>query len=117
MTRSVLPETPLTPPWEREDANALGTPVATSLLMCAPTAYALKYEINPWMKMENAPDIALASQQWQELYRVLTEEVGANVLLVEQAPECPDMVFTANAGLVRGRYVLLSNFRHPQRQI
>jgi N-dimethylarginine dimethylaminohydrolase len=85
--------------------------------MCAPTAYALKYEINPWMSLENMPDSDLAVQQWNELYRILTEEVGARVELVEQAPECPDMVFTANAGLVRGQFVLLSNFRHPQRQV
>ena len=38
-----------------------------SVLMCEPTAYALKYEINPWMRMENLPDIALAKQQWQKL--------------------------------------------------
>ncbi len=92
-------------------------PGAARLLMCAPTAYALKYEINPWMKLENAPDVALAARQWQELYHVLTEETGATVELVEQHPDCPDMVFTANAGIVRGRYALLANFRHPQRQV
>lgn len=87
------------------------------LLMCAPTAYGLKYEINPWMSLKNTPDVELASRQWQELYRVLTEEIGAKVELVPQAADGPDMVFTANAGLVRGRYVLLSNFRHPERQV
>ena len=88
----------------------------TSVLMCAPTAYALKYEINPWMRMDNTPDLELAARQWNELYRVLRDEVGAHIELVPQSPDCPDMVFTANAGLVRGRYALLSNFRHPQRQ-
>ncbi|HLK56465.1 MAG TPA: arginine deiminase-related protein [Chthonomonadaceae bacterium] len=117
MTRSALTAPALAAPWDREADHASEAPATTSLLMCAPTAYALKYEINPWMKMENAPDVALAARQWQELYRVLTEEVGAHVLLVEQASDCPDMVFTANAGLVRGRYALLSNFRHPQRQV
>jgi N-dimethylarginine dimethylaminohydrolase len=101
-----------------EDVAVVGAHTRpTSILMCAPTAYALKYEINPWMKLDNAPDVELAVRQWNELYRVLTEDVGANVLLVPQAPDCPDMVFTANAGLVRGRYALLSNFRHPQRQM
>lgn len=89
----------------------------TRLLMCSPTAYGLKYEINPWMHLENAPEIDLAKKQWQELYRVLTEEVGAAVELVPQAEECPDMVFTANAGLIRGKYAMLSGFRHPQRQV
>ena len=88
-----------------------------SVLMCEPTAYALKYEINPWMRMENSPNIALAQRQWQELYRLLKEEVGLDVRLVAQAAECPDMVFTANAGLVRGPLALLANFRHPQRQL
>ena len=91
--------------------------LSTRLLMCAPTAYALKYEINPWMKLENAPDVERAVQQWNALYRTLSEDVGADVQLVPQSDDCPDMVFTANAGLVRGKYCVLANFRHPQRQL
>lgn len=86
------------------------------LLMCAPTAYGLKYEINPWMQLQNAPDVALAGRQWQELYRVLTQEIGATVELIPQAEDCPDMVFTANAGLVRGKKALLARFFHEERQ-
>ncbi|HEV2472058.1 MAG TPA: arginine deiminase-related protein, partial [Chthonomonadales bacterium] len=33
------------------------------------------------------------------------------------APECPDMVFTANAGIAFEKRLILSNFRHPQRQL
>jgi len=91
-------------------------PAATRVLMCAPTAYGLKYEINPWMKIENQPDVPKAITQWEELYRVLSQDVGATVELVPQQEDCPDMVFTANAGVVRGQYVMLANFRHPQRQ-
>jgi N-dimethylarginine dimethylaminohydrolase len=87
------------------------------LLMCAPTSYALLYEINPWMSLANGPDPVLAERQWSTLYRTLTEEVGAAIELVPQATNCPDMVFTANAGLVRGQLALLANFRHPQRQL
>ena len=90
---------------------------STRLLMCAPTAYALKYEINPWMSLTNIPDLALAERQWNALYHLFTAEIGVTVELIPQAEECPDMVFTANAGLVRGQFVLLSNFRHPQRQV
>lgn len=93
------------------------TPRSRHLLMCAPTAYALKYEINPWMSLRNTPNIPLATTQWNNLYRVLTEEVGAMVELVPQTPDAPDMVFTANAGLVRGQTAMLANFRHPQRQV
>lgn len=93
------------------------SPRTNALLMCAPTQYALKYEINPWMALANQPDLPLAAQQWQELYRTLTEDVGAHVELIEQSADAPDMVFTANAGLLRGKYCILSNFRHPQRQV
>lgn len=86
------------------------------LLMCAPDAYDLTYEINDWMHLENRPDIPLARQQWAELYRVLAE-MGAQIELVKQVDNAPDMVFTANAGLVAGDRVLMSNFRHPERQI
>lgn len=89
----------------------------TRLLMCAPTAYGLKYEINPWMSLQHPPDTALATRQWQSLYRVLTDEIGATVALVPQAANAPDMVFTANAGLVRGGRCLLSRFRHSQRRV
>ena len=100
-----------------ETAYSEVKPRTHRLLMCAPTAYGLKYEINPWMKMENGPDVALAGRQWQELYRVLAQEVGATVELIPQAEDCPDMVFTANAGLVRNGKALLSRFLHPERQL
>lgn len=92
------------------------------LLMCAPDAYDLKYEINAWMNLSNRPDVSLAAAQWTELYRVLTEEIGAAVSLIPQAANAPDMVFTANAGLVQDmqpmqRRVLLAQFRHPERQV
>ena len=111
-----MPETVLqTRPNEAvSETEPIGPP---RLLMCAPTAYALKYVINPWMKLENSPNLDLAAQQWDALHRTLTEEVGAKVELVPQAENCPDMVFTANAGLVRGQTAILSNFKHPERQV
>jgi N-dimethylarginine dimethylaminohydrolase len=42
--------------------------------------------------------------------------MGATVRLAEPVDGLPDMVFTANAGLVCGSRVVLSNFRHPERQ-
>jgi len=87
-----------------------------SVLMCAPDAYGLKYEINPWMRLDNTPDLSMATKQWNDLYHLLRDRVGVHIELVTQSPDCPDMVFTANAGLVRCCYALMSNFRHPQRQ-
>lgn len=86
------------------------------LLMCRPDFYAIQYEINPWMsRRRNAvPEVARA--QWERLYHVLTQEVGAQVELVEPVPGLPDMVFTANAGLVHLNLFLPANFRYPERQ-
>ena len=98
------------------DAPGPGLPAAARLLMCPPTAYALRYEINPWMSIANLPDTVLAATQWRHLREVLTQRMGAQAELATQAEECPDMVFSANAGLVRGGRAALARFRHPERQ-
>ncbi len=84
-------------------------------LMCPPEYFDVSYIINPWMhgnvrKIDNA----LAKQQWRALYDILTDH--ATVRLVNPQPGSPDMVFTANAGLVSGRRFLASRFRYPERQ-
>jgi N-dimethylarginine dimethylaminohydrolase len=43
-------------------------------------------------------------------------ESGATLKYIEPHPDFPDMVFTANAGLVKDKTVILSNNKHPQRQ-
>lgn len=85
------------------------------LLMAPPVHYDVVYEINPWMHRQIRADRERAAAQWAGLHRVLTEEMGAEVLLVEPEAGLPDLVFTANAGLVDGDRVLLSRFRHPER--
>jgi len=40
----------------------------------------------------------------------------ATVRLVLPQPSSPDMVFTANAGLVKGKRFIVSRFRYPERQ-
>ena len=83
--------------------------------MCAPDHYAIKYEINPWMNVSNGIDAALARRQWHALYRIL-KRLGVQVVLVPQGKNLPDMVFTANAGVVDGKTFIPSHFRYPQRQ-
>jgi arginine dihydrolase len=87
-----------------------------ALLMVPPQHYEVLYEINPWMSRGRPASPKVAERQWQGLYRVLTEEMDAEVRLADPCPGLPDMVFTANAGLVSGNRVVLSNFRHPERQ-
>jgi lysine-ketoglutarate reductase/saccharopine dehydrogenase-like protein (TIGR00300 family) len=88
---------------------------AQRILMCAPHHYEVDYVINPWMEgniHRSSRDRAL--EQWNQLYQVLQKH--AQVDLVEPQPGWPDMVFTANAGLILGQTVVLSRFFHPERQ-
>lgn len=87
----------------------------TAILMCRPDFYGIEYEINPWMSRSRQSDPALARQQWTALYELL-QSLGAEILLEEPVRGLPDLVFTANAGLVWKEMVFLSNFRHEARQ-
>jgi lysine-ketoglutarate reductase/saccharopine dehydrogenase-like protein (TIGR00300 family) len=85
------------------------------ILMCSPHHYDVDYVINPWMEGNiNRSSREQALAQWGQLYEVLQRY--ATVELVEPQPGWPDMVFTANAGLILGNTVVLSRFFHPERQ-
>ncbi|WP_413199567.1 TIGR00300 family protein [Nostoc piscinale] len=84
-------------------------------LMCPPDHYDVDYVINPWMEgniHKSSRDRAV--EQWQGLYQILKEH--AIVDLVTPQKGWPDLVFTANAGLVLGENVVLSRFLHKERQ-
>lgn len=85
------------------------------VLMCSPSHYAIRYEINPWMKLSNAIDPVKAREQWDALYGIL-RRLGVDVWLVPQKKNCPDMVFTANAGVALGYTFIPSHFRYKERQ-
>jgi arginine dihydrolase len=87
-----------------------------TFLMCAPTFFDVDYVINPWMTGNvHRSSRERATEQWKQLYGALTQL--ASVMLVSPQAGCPDMVFTANAGLVRQGVVALSSFLHPERQV
>lgn len=84
-------------------------------LMCPPSYFGVLYEINPWMHHEVEVDRDLAVEQWEGLRSAL-ELAGATVELLPPAEDLPDLVFTANAGLVNGTQFVPSRFRHAERQ-
>ncbi|AFZ48036.1 LOR/SDH bifunctional protein conserved domain protein [Cyanobacterium stanieri PCC 7202] len=85
------------------------------ILMCAPDHYDVDYVINPWMEGNiHKSSQQKAVEQWQNLYNIIKQY--ATVDLVKPEKGVPDMVFTANAGLVLGDNVVLSRFYHPERQ-
>jgi N-dimethylarginine dimethylaminohydrolase len=83
------------------------------------------YVINPWMEGNlGKVNKQRAQQQWQNLYDIVSKLVS--VSLIEPVAGLPDMVFTANAGLVQikedgkkefpKKIFIASSFRHTERR-
>lgn len=85
------------------------------VLVCDPEFFNISYEINSWMNVDNKTDGEKVRRQWDEMIECLVNS-GAKIEHIQPSPDFPDMVFTANAGLVRGNRVVLSNFRHEERR-
>jgi N-dimethylarginine dimethylaminohydrolase len=86
------------------------------LLVCPPDYFAIEYEINPWMRRANIVDHDRAIAQWHGLMEVLEQKMGAKLERMRPVPGLPDLVFTANAGVVVERQAVVSRFRYPERQ-
>ena len=84
-------------------------------LMSYPEFFTVNYEINSWMNVKKKPDTQEAIKQWRRLFQILIT-LGVHVEDVGSDERYPDLVFTANAGVVKGRGFIPSNFRHPERQ-
>jgi N-dimethylarginine dimethylaminohydrolase len=84
-------------------------------LMCPPEHFGVLYEINTWMHKEVAVDGDLAREQWDGLVATL-KQAGAEIEVQPPQPGLPDLVFTANAGIVNGEQFVPARFRHPERQ-
>jgi lysine-ketoglutarate reductase/saccharopine dehydrogenase-like protein (TIGR00300 family) len=84
-------------------------------LMCPPEYFQVDYVINPWMEGNiDRANGALAAEQWHRLQVMLAGQ--GTIELITPLAGSPDMVFTANAGLVLGDQAVLSRFLHPERQ-
>lgn len=86
------------------------------LLVCPPDFFGIEYEINPWMRVSNRVDPQRAASQWHGLMRLFEHELGVVLERMTPVPGLPDLVFTANAGVVVGRTAVVSRFRYPERQ-
>lgn len=85
------------------------------VLLCPPTHFDVTYEINPWMQAGRPVDTERAVRQWGDLVDTY-RDLSLDVEVAAPAPDLPDMVFAANAGLVVGGRVLVSRFRHAERR-
>ena len=87
-----------------------------AFLMCPPDYYEVAYEINPWMSVRRRVHQKKAALQWKNFFDLLTRELHARVELLKPVRGLPDLVFTANAGVVEKRLFVRSNFRHSERR-
>lgn len=95
--------------------RAAGLSWGRRYLMCPPDHFEVAYEINPWMHAEVGVDRDRAADQWEALVATLRAAGAAVEVLVPQ-PGLPDMVFTANAGVVNGPRFVPARFRHRPRR-
>jgi len=84
------------------------------ILMCPPDHYGIEYEINPWMNRSMASVRDLAFKQWRELRGTLAS-LRVQVDEMTPQPGLPDLVFTANAGLMFRNRFFSSRFMHEVR--
>jgi N-dimethylarginine dimethylaminohydrolase len=84
------------------------------ILMCPPDYYGIEYEINPWMSRSRGSDHDLAARQWGGLVAIL-RDLGVQIDLMTPQPGLPDLVFTANAGLIFQGTFYSARFRHSER--
>ncbi len=85
------------------------------ILMCPPDYFTVDYVINPWMAgHEDELDKAKAVDQWNTLKDAISEY--ADVVTMEPQPDLPDLVFTANAGVVYRDKAIASHFMPQERR-
>jgi len=85
------------------------------ILMCPPDHFTVDYVINPWMAgQEDSLSIEKAREQWRTLHDTVAE--FAEVVTLDPDPDLPDMVFTANAGVVYGDKAIASHFMPLERR-
>ena len=85
------------------------------ILMCPPDHYSIEYEINAWMNRHRPADHRTSITQWNYLVETL-KKAGATIELLPPQSGLPDLVFTANAGLIHHNRMILSRFRPHERR-
>jgi N-dimethylarginine dimethylaminohydrolase len=88
----------------------------TRLLMCPPDEFGIAYDINPWMTRNVGVSTPNAARQWERFVETLHCAGDVEISTLAPQPDCPDLVFTANAALISGKLAILSSFRHAERR-
>ncbi|MCP3977445.1 MAG: amidinotransferase [bacterium] len=83
-------------------------------LMCPPDHFTVEYAINPWMTADEPVDPKAARDQWGGLVGAI-ETAGGKVSTITPDPDLPDMVFTANAGIMADGVFAPARMRFAER--
>lgn len=86
------------------------------VLMCSPDYYDVTYSINPWMDPEMGVDKSLSRKQWKDLKNLIGDFLDLQVEVIAQEQGLPDMVFSADQGLIYNKTFIQCNFQYPQRR-
>lgn len=85
------------------------------VLMCRPESFDVLYNINHWMNDQiGNVNKEKAIKQWYTLFNAISRIAIVN--LIDDHKEVPDLVFTANAGLIHDDLAILSKFSTKERQ-
>lgn len=89
-------------------------------LMVQPDHFRVDYAINPYMDVSDQPDPIRAREQWLALVDAI-RAAGAEVDVLPQRPDAPDMVYAMNLGLVvnqpEGPRAVMSHMRYAERRM
>jgi N-dimethylarginine dimethylaminohydrolase len=83
------------------------------VLMCRPDYFEIAYSINPWMDTHHQPDALILEREYDALIEA-HEATGRKIHFLDPVAGLPDMTYTANQALVRGKKAVLGNLP-PQR--
>ncbi len=78
------------------------------LLMCRPDYFRIAYQINPYMDLSVQPD----PRKLRDEYKAIVAShiaAGRTVRFLDPDPNQPDMTYTANQALIRGKKAVLGN--------
>ena len=78
------------------------------LLMCRPDFFRVAYQINPYMDLSKQPDHEKLIAEYAAIVAA-HEEAGRTVRFMDPIDGLPDMTYTANQALIRGKKAVLAN--------
>jgi N-dimethylarginine dimethylaminohydrolase len=79
-----------------------------TLLMCRPNFFRIAYQINPYMDVSLQPDPRQLAAEYKQIVAAHIE-AGRTVRFMDPDPDQPDMTYTANQALIRGKKAVLGN--------